>query len=140
MKIKDVIGVTVFAIIIFGIIIAIYFLGIAGIAQFLDIQYDSLTSLGIFVISIFIIGFFVDLIFDGLTILAVEKLSDYFTAFIIQFLFTFVSEWIVIAIVVAIMETITIPEKTILLLAAILSLLGTIFDNKKRKMEKSTEN
>src|SRR5699024_9852015 len=104
MKIKDVIGVTVFAIIIFGIIIAIYFLGIAGIAQFLDIQYDSLTSLGIFVISIFIIGFFVDLIFDGLTILAVDKLSDYFTAFIILFLFTFVSYWIVIAILLSIIK------------------------------------
>jgi len=140
MKIKDVIGVTVFAIIIFGIIIGIYFLGFAGVSNLLSIQYDSLSSLGIFVISVFIIGFFVDLIFDSLTILAVEKVVNYYIAFLVQFLFMFISEWIVLAIVEAVMDSVSLPEKTLLLLAALLALLSTIFDNKKRKMEKSTEN
>lgn len=140
MKIKDVIGVTVFAILIFGIIIGIYFLGFAGVSNLFGIQYDSLSSLGIFVISVFIIGFFVDLIFDSLTILAVEKVVNYYIAFLVQFLFMFISEWIVLAIVEAVMDSVSLPEKTLLLLAALLALLSTIFDNKKRKMEKSTEN
>jgi len=140
MKIKDVIGVTVFAILIFGIIIGIYFLGFAGVSNLFGIQYDSLSSLGIFVISVFIIGFFVELIFDSLTILAVEKVVNYYIAFLVQFLFMFISEWIVLAIVEAVMDSVSLPEKTLLLLAALLALLSTIFDNKKRKMEKSTEN
>lgn len=140
MKIKDVIGVTVFAILIFGIIIGIYFLGFAGVSNLFGIQYDSLSSLGIFVISVFIIGFFVDLIFDSLTILAVEKVVNYYIAFLVQFLFMFISEWIVLAIVEAVMDSVSLPEKTLLLLAALLALLSTIFDNKKRKMEKNTEN
>src|SRR5699024_1051431 len=140
MKIKDVIGVTVFAILIFGIIIGIYFLGFAGVSNLFGIQYDSLSSLGIFVISVFIIGFFVDFIFDSLTILAVEKLVNYYIAFLVQLLFMFISECIVLGIVEAVMDSISLPEKTLLLLAALLSLLSNIFDNKKRKMEKSTEN
>src|SRR5699024_4794708 len=101
MKIKDVIGVTVFVILIYGIIIGIYFLGFAGVSNLFGIQYDSLSSLGIFVISVFIIGFFVELIFDSLTILAVEKVVNYYIAFLVQFLFMFISEWIVLAIVEA---------------------------------------
>src|SRR5699024_10218507 len=139
MKIKDVIGVTVFAILIFGIIIGIYFLGFAGVSNLFGIQYDSLSSLGIFVISVFIIGFFVELIFDSLTILDVEKMVNYYIAFLVQFLFMFISEWIVIAIVEAVMNSDSLPEKTLLLLAALLALLSTIFDKKKRKMEKSTK-
>src|SRR5699024_7519399 len=140
MKIKDVIGVTVFAILIFGIIIGIYFLGFAGVSNLFGIQYDSLSSLGFFVISVFIIGLFVVLIFVSLIILSVDKLVNYYIAFFVQFLFMFISEWIVLAIVEAVMDSVSLPEKTLLLLAALLALLSTIFDNKKRKMEKSTEN
>src|SRR5690625_5027063 len=121
MKIKDVIGVTVFAILIFGIIIGIYFLGFAGVSNLFGIQYDSLSSLGIFVISVFIIGFFVELIFDSLTILAVEKVVNYCIAFLVQFLFMFISEWNVLAIVEAVMDIVSLPEKTLLLLAALLA-------------------
>ena len=136
-KVKDIIGVTIFAIFIFGFIIGIYFLGFVGVSKFLGVEYDSLWSLAIFVISVFVIGFFVEIIFDALTVLAVEKVSDYLTAFIIQFLFLFVSEWIVLAAVEAVMESVTLSEKTILILAAILALLGTIFDNKKKKLEET---
>lgn len=136
-KVKDIIGVTIFAIFIFGFIIGIYFLGFVGVSKFLGVEYDSLWSLAIFVISVFVIGFFVEIIFDALTVLAVEKVSDYLTAFVIQFLFLFVSEWIVLAAVEAVMESVTLSEKTILILAAILALLGTIFDNKKKKLEEA---
>src|SRR5690625_196273 len=134
MKIKDVIGVTVFAILIFGIIIGIYFLGFAGVSNLFGIQYDSLSSLGIFVISVFIIGFFVELIFDSLTILAVEKVVNYYIAFLVQFLFMFISEWIVLAIVEAVLDSVSLPEKTLLLLATLIEILSTIFNNKKIKM------
>src|SRR5699024_6566320 len=140
MKIKDVIGVTVLAILIFGIIIGIYLLGFAGVSTLFGIQYDSLSSLGIFVISVFIIGFFVELIFDSLTILAVEKVVNYYIAFLVQFLFMFFYEWLVLAIVEAVMDSVSLPDITLLLIAALHALLITIFDNKKRKMEKSTEN
>src|SRR5699024_12237074 len=103
MKIKDVIGVTVFAILIFGIIIGIYFLGFAGVSNLFGIQYDSLSSLGIFVISVFIIGFFVVLIFDYLTILAVEKVVNYFISLLFQFIFLFIFFWILYIFVVVIM-------------------------------------
>src|SRR5699024_10215429 len=138
MKIKDVIGVTVFAILIFGIIIGIYFLGFAGVSYLFGIQFDSLSFHGIFVISVFVIRFFVEHIYNSLTILAVEKVVNYYIAFLVQFLFMCISEWIVLAIVEAVMDSVSLPEKTLLLLAALLALLSTIFDNKKRKMEKST--
>src|SRR5690625_7129343 len=97
MKIKDVIGVTVFAILIFGIIIGIYFLGFAGVSNLFGIQYDSLSSLGIFVISVFIIGFFVVLLFDYLTFLAVVMVVNYYFAFLVLFLFFIIFVWFVLS-------------------------------------------
>ncbi|HLS08420.1 YrvL family regulatory protein [Lentibacillus sp.] len=62
-KIKNIIGMTLFAVCFLGIIIGIYFLGIAGIFEILGIQYQSIWSLIIFVIIIFILGLPVDLVF-----------------------------------------------------------------------------
>lgn len=133
-KTKDIIGITIFAVFIFAFIIGFYFLGFVGIFKFIGVEYDSLWSLAIFVISVFVIGFFVEIIFDALTVIAVEKVDDYFTAFIIQFLFLFISEWIVLVAVESVMESVIISEKTIVVLAVIMALLGTLFDNKKTKL------
>lgn len=133
-KMKDIIGITIFAVFIFAFIIGVYFLGFVGIFKFIGVEYDSLWSLAIFVISVFVMGFFVEIIFDALTVIAVEKVDDYFTAFIIQFLFLFISEWIVLTTVGAVMRSVTLSEKTILILAVIMALLGTLFDNKKTKL------
>lgn len=133
-KMKDIIGITIFAVFIFAFIIGIYFLGFVGIFKFIGVEYDSLWSLAIFVISVFVMGFFVEIIFDALTVIAVEKVDDYFTAFIIQFLFLFISEWIVLVAVESVMESVIISEKTIVVLAVIMALLGTLFDNKKTKL------
>ncbi|MFD1361567.1 YrvL family regulatory protein [Lentibacillus salinarum] len=75
-KIKNIIGMTLFAIYIMGILIGIYFLGIAGVFEILGVQYQSIWSLIIFVISIFILGLPVDLVLGAMADLSVKKYEE----------------------------------------------------------------
>ncbi|GGB40453.1 hypothetical protein GCM10011409_17460 [Lentibacillus populi] len=54
-KIGTVVGVTLFIAVVSGFIIGIYLFGMAGIFELLGIQYTSVWSLIIFVVSFFIL-------------------------------------------------------------------------------------
>lgn len=136
-KTKTIIGMTLFSVFIIGIIVGIYFLGIVGIFEILGVQYQSIWSLIIFVISIFILGLPVDLILGAMADLSVEKISGKITAFIIQFLFGFATNWIVIFTVDAFMSSINLSLGTKLVVPLILTFFESVFGDEKEKHEKA---
>jgi len=135
-KIKNIIGMALFIVFIMGIILGIYFLGMAGIFEILGVQYQSIWSLIIFVIGIFILGLPVDLILGAMANLSVEKVSGKITAFVIQFLFGFVTNWIVIFIVDAFMSSINLSPGAQLIVPLILTFFELIFSDKNGEHEK----
>lgn len=135
-KVKTIAGMTLFAVFIMGVIIGIYLFGIAGIFEILGVQYQSIWTLMIFVTSIFILGLPVDLVLGAMADSFVEKISGTITAFVIQFLFGFMTNWIVIFIVDALMSSVNLSPGTKLIISLILTIFELVFSDKKDKHEK----
>lgn len=130
-KTKTIIGMTLFVIFILGIVIGTYFLGVAGIFELLGVDYQSIKALGIFVISIFILGLPVDLVLGAMAKLSVEKIQGKIAAFMIQFLFGFVTNWIVIIVVNAFMNSIHLSPQAKLIVPLIITIFESAFIDKK---------
>lgn len=122
---------TLLVIFILGIIAAIYFFGITGIFVLLGVQYQSIWSLIIFVISVFVLGLVVDLFMGALAKLIVEKLSEKITPLVIEFLFGFATNWVVIMTVDAFMNSLTLSLGTKLILSLVLTFAELLFQDKK---------
>lgn len=130
-KTKNIIGMTLFVLFIVGIIVAIYFFGITGLFVILGVQYHSIWSLIIFVISVFILGLVVDLFMGAIAKLTVEKFSGKISPIVIEFLFGFATNWIVIMTVDAFMNSIILSLETKLILSLILTFAELLFQDKK---------
>ena len=137
-KVKDIIGMTLFAVFIIGILVGIYFLGIVGIFKILGVQYQSIWSLIIFVISVFILGLPVDLILGAIADLSVEKMKGKIIVFIVQFLFGLATNLIVIFTVDIFMESINLSLGAILAISLILTFLEWMFADKKDIQKESS--
>ncbi len=132
-KAGTIIGVTILIVLVGGFIFGAFFLGFAGIFELLGVQYDSIWSLVLFVISFFVLGILVDLFFDAVATLMVEHVHGNVLSFLIQFLFGFISNLLVLLIVDAFMDSITLSLETIYIVALLLGVLDPVFDNKKKK-------
>ncbi|GAA0323773.1 YrvL family regulatory protein [Oceanobacillus sp. FSL W7-1293] len=130
-KTKNIIGMTLFVIFIVGILMAIFFFGITGIFVLLGVQYQSVWSLIIFVISVFVLGFVVDLFMGVIAKLTVEKLSGRITSLVIEFLFGFATNWVVIMTVDTFMNSLTLSLGTKLILSLVLTFAELLFQDKK---------
>lgn len=130
-KAATVIGFTVFIILVIGFVLGIFFFGFAGIFELLGVQYHSIWSLIIFVISFFFLGFFVDLIFGAMAKLSTENIKGNVKVFLIQLLFGFVSNWLVLFVVDAFMHSISLSLGTIIIIAFLLGMIEAVFDDKK---------
>lgn len=131
-KTKNIIGMTLFVIFIVGILMAIFFFGITGIFVLLGVQYQSVWSLIIFVISVFVLGFVVDLFMGVIAKLTVEKLSGRITSLVIEFLFGFATNWVVIMTVDTFMNSLTLSLGTKLILSLVLTFAELLFQDKKK--------
>lgn len=130
-KVESIIGIIIATVLMIGIIIGIFYLGIDAFSNLLGFKYDSIWALAIFVISFIVLGLFIDAVFDAITVLAVEKVNAYIIAFVIQLFFLFISELIALVVVDAVMISVTLSVKTLVIISFTLALLGTLFDNKK---------
>lgn len=137
-KVKDIIGMTLFAVFIIGVLVGVYFLGIVGIFEVLGVEYQSIWSLIIFVISIFILGLPVDLVLGAMADLSVEKMQGKALVFIIQFLFGLTTNLIVIFTVDVFMGSITLSLGAILAISLILTFLEWMFADKKDNQKESS--
>lgn len=136
-KTKNIIEPTLFALVIVGMIIGMYFLGIVGLFEMLGVQYQSSWSLLLFVISIFILGLPIDLISGAVAGLSVEKVRGKTSVFVVRFLFGFATNWIAIYIVDVFMSSVELALGTRLVISLIITLfemvVGTEEINEKKK-------
>lgn len=131
-KIKTIIGMILFVVIIIGLLIGIYLFGIVGIFAVLGVQYQSNWSLFIFVISVFILGLLVDLVFGAMADLLVDNISGKKIAFIIRFLFGFATNWIVIFTVDTFMSSISLSSGTKLIISMLLTTFESALSNDEK--------
>ncbi|UOQ83537.1 YrvL family regulatory protein [Gracilibacillus salinarum] len=132
-KTKNIIGITIFSICIMGILMGVYFLVITGLFEIFNVQYSSIWSLLLFVISICILGLPVDLIFGAMADISVEKMRGKVPAFVIQFIFGFVTNLLVISIVDAFMSGINLSPGAKFVIIIILTLIESVFEDGKNK-------
>ncbi|MEN1968477.1 YrvL family regulatory protein [Lentibacillus sp. N15] len=137
-KTATIIGLTLFIILVIASVLGIFFFGFAGVFKLLGVHYQSIWSLFIFVVSFFILGFVVDLFFDAIRKLSVQNTRGNMKAFFIQVIIAFVANWIVIVTVDAFMKSITLSLGTKAIIALLLAILESVFDNKKSAKKKAT--
>ncbi|WP_102335273.1 YrvL family regulatory protein [Salimicrobium jeotgali] len=125
-KIKNIIGPTLFSLVIVGMIIGIYFLGIVGLFDILGVQYQSSWSLLLFVVSIFILGLPIDLVSGAVADLSVKKLRGKTSVFVVRFLFGFATNWIAIYIVDVFMSSVDLALGTKLVVSLVLTLFEMV--------------
>lgn len=134
-KIGTVVGVTLFLAVVLGFIIGIYLFGMVGIFELLGIQYTSVWSLVIFVVSFFILASIVELFTKPISDLLTEKITGKFEVLFIQFTIQGLSNWLCLFTVDVFMGSITLTWKTGLIVAILLTLFEMAFEHKENKNE-----
>ncbi|WP_010530219.1 YrvL family regulatory protein [Lentibacillus jeotgali] len=135
-KTATVIGMTLLTILIAGFVLGIYFFGFAGVFELLGVQYQSIWSLVIFVVSFFVLGFLIDLPFEAMSKLSVEKLTGNIAAFLVELFFGFASNWIALVTVDVFVGSIELSLEAKLIISLLLAVLEPVFDSKNEKNEK----
>ncbi len=134
-KIGTIVGVTLFIAMVLGFIIGIYLFGMAGIFQLLGIQYTSVWSLVIFVVSFFILASIVELFSRPISEIITGKTTGEFESWLIQFSIQSLSNWLCLFIVDLFMDGITFTLKTGLIVAILLTSLEMVLGDKENKSE-----
>lgn len=130
-KALTVIGLTLLIGLVLGFVFGIYYFGFVGVFELLGVQYQSFSSLAIFVVCFFILGIFADLFFGAIAKVAVENETGKVKSFCIQLLLAFTSNWLVLFSVDAFMDSIALSLKAKLIVSLLLAVLEVIFDYKK---------
>lgn len=124
---------------IVGFIFAIYYFGILGLFQILNVEYDSLFSFFLFVFFYFLLSFvgdFVAKVFEVLLSfpLKINKRGKILIFFLSHFLIT----WTIIAFLNMVMSSITIPFTTQIILSLFIALIeSTVANRPKKKKEEN---
>lgn len=134
-KVMTVIGIGLLLVLIIGFILGMFFLGFAGLFELLGVHYQSNWSLVLFVVGVFFVGMVVEIFFDAFLERIIEHITSRVEAFFMQFLFEYASDFLTLVIVDTWMDSITLSLKTKVIVALFLALFGTIFDNKKEKID-----
>ncbi|WP_455660785.1 YrvL family regulatory protein [Pradoshia sp.] len=114
-------------------LLALYFFGLAGVFALLGVQYDSNWSLLVFVVSFFILSVIVELFTKALFKLSVQNIRGRTKVFIIRMSFESTSNWLVLFTVDEFMRSITLYLKIEIIIALLIALLETAFDEDKYK-------
>ncbi|WP_087973519.1 YrvL family regulatory protein [Oceanobacillus rekensis] len=134
-KVGTVVGVTLFIAVVLGLIIGMYLFGMAGIFELLGIQYTSVWSLSIFVVSFLILASIVELFSKPISGLITERITGKFEVLFIQFSIQSLSNWLCLFIVDVFMSSITFTLRTGFIVAILLTLLEMAFEEKENKNE-----
>ncbi|WP_068675916.1 YrvL family regulatory protein [Oceanobacillus sp. Castelsardo] len=134
-KVGTIVGVTLFIAVILGFIIGIYLFGMAGIFELLGVQYTSVWSLIIFVVSFFILASIVELFSKPISNLITGKITGKFETLFIQFSIQSLSNLLCLFIVDVFMGSITLTLKSGFIVAILLTLLEMTFEDKENKSE-----
>ena len=147
-KIGTVLLLILFIAVVLSFIFGTYLFGMAGIFKLLGIQYTSVWSLIIFVVSFFIISSIVELFIKPISELITENITEKFTTLLIQFNFQSLSNGLSMRTDNqrprepirdisnrSNMSSITLTLKTGIIVAILLTLLEMAFEEIKNKSE-----
>ncbi|WP_226035149.1 regulatory YrvL family protein [Aquibacillus saliphilus] len=132
-KMATIVGITLLIILVVGFVLGFYFFGLVGVFQLLGVQYKSIWSLIVFVVSFFILGVIVELFSKAIFKVSVRNITGKIKVFIIQFFFEGMSNWLVLFTVDEFMKSIALSLKTEIIIALLLAVLEIVFDDKKDK-------
>lgn len=135
MNLKDkaatVAGVSLLIILVAGFVLGIYFFGMAGIFKLLGVQYKSIWSMVVFVVSYFFLAMIVELFFTTIFKLSIRNITGRKWTFLIRISFEFTSNWLVLFTVDEFMDSITFSRETEIMIALLIALIEIAFDNDK---------
>ena len=135
MKIKEktaiVAGIALLIILVAGFVLGLYFFGLAGIFELLGVQYKSIWSLVVFVVSFYILALIVELFSQAIFELAVQNITGKIKVFFIRISFESTSNWLVLFTVDEFMKSITLSMKTEIIIALLIAVLEIVFDDDK---------
>lgn len=132
-KLVTIIGIALLIILVIGIIFGLYFFGLAGVFKILGVQYDSVWSLVIFVISVFILSFFFELFSKLIYILLARQVTGKVQLVVMRLFIETASNWLVLFTVDEFMNSITLSFKAELIVALLLAVIEIVFDDKEEK-------
>ncbi|RCW76805.1 YrvL family regulatory protein [Saliterribacillus persicus] len=130
-KIATVAGIALLIILVIGFVLGFYFFGMVGIFELLGVQYKSIWSLVVFVVSFFFLGLIVDLISKVIYKLFVRNITAKVKMFLIRFSIESASNWILLFTVDEFMNSIALSLKIEIVIALLLAVLETVFDSDK---------
>ncbi|WP_068672128.1 regulatory YrvL family protein [Oceanobacillus sp. Castelsardo] len=134
-KISAVAGITLLIILVIGFIFGLYFFGLAGVFKVLGVQYESIWSLVIFVISFFIIGIIVEVFFKVIFKLSVRNITGKTKVLFIRIIVESTTNWLVLFTVDELMNSITLSPETEIIIALFLAVFEIVFDDKKDEVD-----
>ncbi|CEE00942.1 MULTISPECIES: YrvL family regulatory protein [Bacillaceae] len=134
-KILVIVSLILLVVLALSFIIGIFFFGFAGLFHIFGVHYESIQSLILFAVVYFIVA----LILDFLSILLFGLLSTYitnkFNLFVTRMILDCLFSWIALHTVDDVMESITIPLMTEIVVVIVFFIIEEAFENKKDKKE-----
>lgn len=130
-KVATVSVIALLIIMVVGFVLGLYFFGMAGVFELLGVQYESIWSLVVFVVSFFILGIIVELFSKAIFKLSVRNITRKVKVFFIRISFEGTSNWLVLFTVDEFMKSITLSLKTEIIIALRLAIIEIIFDDDK---------
>src|SRR5699024_6813806 len=100
-----------------------------------NIQYESIWSLIIFAVGFFILGFVVDLFFGSMGNATAEKLTGNVNKIVVKSLLGFVTNWVTLVAVDALMNSVNLTLESYLIIAILVTLLESVFNDKEKRNE-----
>lgn len=130
-KIITIVLVVLFVAFVLFLVGGLFLFGFAGLFYLIGIEYDSITSLIIFVAVFFIIGLIVDVFFETFAKIVNSMMEEKIVQAIIRLSFGVLGNGLVLMIVDFIITGITLSAKAIIILAICLALIDELFTVKK---------
>ena len=126
-------------ILLIGVAIAfvggLFFFGFAGLFYLIGIEYESYTSLILFVVAFLCIGFVVDIFFEGLAKCSNGYIEKKWQQIVMFLLSSFAGNFLVLVIVDSVMTSISLSFQAKLILAVCLALIDQAFSSEGDKKE-----
>ena len=102
-----------------------------GVFELLGVQYKSIGSLVVFVVSFFILGVIVELFSKVIFKMSIRSITGKIKVFFIRISFEATSNWLVLFTVDEFMKNITLSLKAEIIIALLIAVLEIVFDDDK---------
>ncbi|ONN64117.1 regulatory YrvL family protein, partial [Herbaspirillum sp. VT-16-41] len=127
-KMATILGIALLIILAVGFVFGLFFFGLAGIFELLDVRYESIWSLVVFVINFIILGIIVELFSKVIFNVSVRNITGKRKVILIRAIIEGTSNWLVLFTVDELMTSIALSLKTEIIIALLLTVIEIVFD------------